>query len=396
MKKVIILLVLCNLMYAGDWDRVSTSSAGAWLTQGYIFESINGTGFTRSIYSHVANLGSTNPAAIYDSTHISLGLSYQLESAIKPAWILDINHERGRLYLPQSAGIVLPLKNFQIGLGFNQHYNSVLDFGTYEVTTAEQPEGTGETFKIERENYVNRYSVQVSYALNNPLQNYNSLSLGLRLNYSTIDVTDRIYHVEAVAKGGSLGWAVGLRYDPTANIKIGLCYERNPNFNVKIILDHDVLFVRSDTNYTTIGNNPEINALAQPDYRLKTKLPDKLNLGFLYRFDESLQMILEITDIFWYQQDEESLNSFDISGSLVGRLTENISLSAGILSTERRFEEKDYYGSRTGDNLDALFVLAGLNLKAGAFNLDFALLTALVHGEWREQRIGKFSMGYSF
>jgi hypothetical protein len=139
-KKILVFILLANILYAGDDDGISTS--GTWVTQGYILESINSTGFNRSIYSHIANLGSTNPAAIYDGNNILAGISYQFETIVKPAWFDDLRHERGHLYLPQSLGIVYPFQSFRIGLGFSQRYNSLLSMPDMIRTTESQPEGS--------------------------------------------------------------------------------------------------------------------------------------------------------------------------------------------------------------------------------------------------------------
>jgi len=392
MKKIIVLLVMYNLVYAGDLDRVGTTTL--WVTQGYVFESISGTGFGRSIYSNVANLGSTNPAAIYDVDNISMGISYQFESAIKQAWFVDLNHERGHLYLPQSLGIIYPLKSFRIGIGFSQRYNSFFSTDEYESTSEFQPEGTGEFFTADRNSLIICYSGLFSYTNNNIIRTNDELCLGIQLNYNVLYLTDRIYHTQAKVQGGAFSAALGLRYKFGDNLQIGLFYERNPSFNEKIKVESDII-VGPDTNTAVAGNNPDIRAIIDTNYYLKDKLPDKLNLGLLYRFNESLEMTLEVCDIYWHQLSEESLNSFDISGSLLGHLTENLSISAGLLSTERRYDKQSDYYSTINDNLDGLFMLAGVNLRYGAFDFDLALVTAVVYGEWRKQNIGKFSLGYS-
>ena len=105
-------------------------------------------------------------------------------------------------------------------------------------------------------------------------------------------------------------------------------------------------------------------------------------------------MTLEISNIYWQQLDDNSINSIDISGTLLGHLTEQISLCASLLSTGRKYSQEFNYNYGASDNLDALFLLVGMNLRYGSFDFDIALTTAAVYGDWREQMIGKFALGY--
>jgi hypothetical protein len=220
------------------------------------------------------------------------------------------------------------------------------------------------------------------------------LSAGLRLNLNRLNYFNRIYHSNFEAGGWSLTWALGLHYNVPGKIQMGIFYEKGPAFNEKIESENDGSVLVLPDSIDIIDNNTGIYALFDADYRLKDKLPDRVHMGLLYRFSKVLDMTVEVASIYWHRLSDQSLNSMDISGSLVGHLSERLSLSTGALYTSRKYETKGDIYSTINDNLNALFILAGGNLRFGSLDFDIALATAISHGEWRKQNIGKISMGY--
>lgn len=116
--------------------------------QGFGINLLNSSG-NSSIDNNISNIGFMNPAAISNFSNYSFGLSYQLSSEIEEGWIADIGTTRKNDWIPQSAGAVIKFDDFSFGLGFGQKYNGSLDFDSIQITTVQNPDGTGKYFQVE-------------------------------------------------------------------------------------------------------------------------------------------------------------------------------------------------------------------------------------------------------
>ena len=98
------LIVFLAVMSVHPDAQVSGEIHAAFLTQGFVLESLSGLGFPGSNITTISNISSCNPASLYDFETLSLGLSNQFDSELYPAWIAGISHKRFNNYFPQSAG----------------------------------------------------------------------------------------------------------------------------------------------------------------------------------------------------------------------------------------------------------------------------------------------------
>ncbi len=118
-----------------------------------------------SIINEIENINSFNPSALNRFNGLSLGVSYQTVSNIKEAYIAGIGYSSIRNNYPQSFGVAYSLGDFKIGLGFGQSYNARMDIGEIQITTVENPDGTGQTFQPVFESTVFSYGVSLSYSI---------------------------------------------------------------------------------------------------------------------------------------------------------------------------------------------------------------------------------------
>ncbi len=392
-----VLFIFCiyNDVFSQQSVKVGTTVSSVFLPQGYVLESINGKGFTSSTFNHISNIISSNPASISDYTNISFGSSYQLESAIKPAWMADIDHERKQVDLPQSLGLVIPYKSLRFGIGLSQRYNSFMDLGKIAVTTIENPEGTGEYFTASKTNVVSCYSSLFSYSLPDILYQNDLLNLGLQINYNKLDVKEQIYHSYAKAKTNDISWTLGIGYRPSKNVKFGVFFEKGSIFKDKIKLEGDDMLVQIDVDSSIAGNNENINAyLTTETFKLEGRTPDKLHIGASYIFNPLIEISMDITYIFWSQISDNSKNSIDFSGSAIANITRQLSFSVSFLSTGRYYDKETDKYFNTNENLYGFYILGGLNFKYSFFDLDIAYANnTIISGEWRKQELGKIAIG---
>ena len=146
--------------------------------------------------------------AEFDDTN--LGISYLFESKIDPAWIANITHERGYIYLPQSFGLLIPFNYLNLGLGFAQIYNSEARFGALEITTINNPEGTGESFDEGDKSLVNRYSVIAAKKINNGSQSL-GINIGIQVGLDQLFYESYIWKMSLTANGYGFNWKIGAR-----------------------------------------------------------------------------------------------------------------------------------------------------------------------------------------
>lgn len=399
MKKIIFLISIIMRLTNSFAQQVSwgeTTIPCVFLTQGYVLESISGSGFTNSTSSHVTNISSSNPASLHNFDNVSVGLSYQFESSIKPAWIVNINHERKKTTLPQSFGLVLPFNKLRIGLGFSQRYNSILDFGKVEIRTIENPEGTGEYIEASKTDIVNSCATLLAYSINNLLDNNDALVLGIQFSYNYLDVKKQIYHSTIKADSYDIGLSFGLNYLVSKKFQFGLFFEKNPSFKDKIKLEGVDLHTPIDTDPSQTGNNDRINPNLKIDtFNLEGKMPDKLHFGIMYKMNSFMKLACDITQVFWCQQSEGSKNTIDISGSVITKITKQFSASVSFLSTGRLYDNEIGNIYDTNENLHGFFLLGGLNFRHKSFDLDFAYMTDTpFSGDWRKQKIVKLAIGF--
>jgi hypothetical protein len=397
MKKIMLMIWLVCLLF-NIRAQVTREGLDAipepFKTQGFVIEPISGSGFDKSVNTHIANITSSNPAILYDFNGMALGLSYQFESAIKPAWIADLDYHRGATYIPQSFGLVMPLNRFRIGAGFSQRYNSIFEYEPMAITSAEQPEGTGELFSASETGVVYCFSGHLAYALNTMLQTDDELCIGIQLNYNLLDFENRIHHVEAQSTGSAPGWAAGLHYRIAKNFQAGLFFEKSPHFDEKFEIKSDDLIIQHDIDTALIGNNQNIFAAIRSEFFIKEKLPDKLNFGLLYRLSPVIKIVGDLTYVYWSQLSEGTENHLDISGCLTVDLFKNGNLTLGFLSTGRKYDDEIDRYFNTNQNLYGLYLSAGMNIRFHSYDIDFAFLTSTSSsGEWREQNIGKIGVG---
>jgi hypothetical protein len=357
-------IIFYSILTAQDVPKINDEIPILYLPHGYIIESISGTGFQKIVRNNVSNINSNNPASASNFTELSFGLSCQFESLRQPAWTYDF--KRKSKY-PQSLGLIIPIKMFRLGLGFNQRYSSILDFGEMELVTTEQPDGTGEYFNITKTEVVYSYSGIFSYSIKEVLGENNNLSLGLMSNINWLDLNEQIYTTEMDKQFTDYSYTLGIQYTVGHKYYFGLCYLNGPLFKDRFMFEGEEIYINQ-------------------------KMPDKMSLSFFYNMNSHIDISVNLDKVYWRQQSDDLLNYYDISSSIIGKMTKQISLSLAVLSTG--YHSKSYQ-KQINNNLYGLYLLGGLNIRLLYFDVDLAYVTSTRYsGDWRKQKIGKITIGF--
>ena len=88
-------------------------------------------------------------------------------------------------------------------------------------------------------------------------------------------------------------------------------------------------------------------------------------------------------------------NSLEFAASYGRQFSENMFLSFGIFSTDRRVKEENLYLDL--NNFNALFLTLGAKTTFMGFDIDLAIADShLSSDSWRKQTVAKIAIGKSF
>lgn len=350
--------------------------------QGYGIKNLNAHG-TSGISNHVSNLSYINPAALNAFNNYSLGISYQFSTPIDDAFLLDIGSSRENSFFPQSAGGLIKVCGFSIGLGLGQRFNGNLDFDPIPITTFQNPDGTGEFYTPEYKTTVRNYSVAVSYSLKEILDWKNDLMLGFRYNHNQLRYIENspIFNIDERLSSGN--WAAGaiykLNFSDNRNFQVGISYEQSSEFN-KLI----------NVNYTSISRDT-FYLFEIVYYKMKDRIPAELKLDFYTNLVRKFQFMSSFTNVYWNSVSSGYRNQFEFSGSVVYKINDMFLPSVGFYSTGRNFVE-DFVDMN--DKMQAFFFTLGLDFNYSILNANLALAhSSLFSGDLRKETIGKFAIG---
>jgi hypothetical protein len=395
MKKLVLFLVIQFILLSNSEILAQTNTREgpavvSFLPQGYGIKLLNSSG-TSSIFNDVSNIGFMNPASISDFKNYSLGFSYQFNTSIDEAWIADFGTSRVYNFYPQSAGGILKWNDFTFGLGFGQKYNGTLDIDPVEITTIEDPDGTGEFFEVKQETMIHSYSITAAYSFKELLQTSDDITLGFRYSLNYLNRYDEIWDLTGSATDYSSNITAGLDYkinfDDQRQLIIGASYESKTDFDAKYEVENPsiIIYDPEDTNHVLIPAE-------QSDSYLLHNLPDELRIDLAFDAASDIKLLANLTLVFWETQTNSLKDQIEFSASVVYKINEIFTPSLGFYITDCEYTDNFY--SRLNAGLDALFITAGLKFNYNNFSADLAIADShLFSGDYRKQTIAKLSLG---
>jgi hypothetical protein len=190
------------------------------------------------------------------------------------SWIADIAYNYGGVVTPVSG-----LGNFGLGV-------MVVNYGEFEQTTENNPQGTGVTFSAKS------LAMNISYA--------RKLTDKFMIGFSGKYIEESIFN--SIATGMAVD--VGFLYEtPFTGLTLGMSVS---NFGTKMHMTGDDLLVKVDIDQTISGNNDQINS------RIET---GSYNLPLLFRFGLAYELlhtennkIILVADALHPNDNYESMN----------------------------------------------------------------------------------------
>jgi hypothetical protein len=362
-----------------------------FLPQGYLLPSLSGYGYSKTI-NDVSNIGNMNPASLSSFNSISGGVSYQYDSKINNAWLVDIGFYKNKTGLPQSAGIVYPLNDFCLGVSFTQRFNGSLDFGQIPITTVENPDGTGEFYSPLYQFNLMSYSILGAFSIHNTFKDNDKLSFGLSINLDKFSDYEKIIDVatEGSFYGGS--FSLGAVYERSSDAaflyRLSLFFEKGANAigNLTIKGSTVTLFPDSISHGTKYNIPTEV-------FRTSGKIPDKLNIGADFDIGPFLSISSNYSYVFWHGVGASD-NRPEISLTGLYKLSDIVSLSVGTYIQQYNNEGINRDFQAVG-KLNALYLTAGSVIHYKYIDLNIGIADShLISGEWRKQTAGTVSLGF--
>lgn len=191
------LFIFSSPLFSGDGSKTGSSGyISLPIPSGFGIKNLNSLGNSGLINS-TSNLGFMNPASIGSLQHLTIGLTYQVNSPVYfPEPSDQINYDRVYNFIPQSFGAVYKYDNFIFGLSIGQEFNSKLDFGEIPVTSGQYPDGTGEYYTPVFEDMIENYSLSTAYNFGKSVFDIAEVSLGIRYTLNRFHVYEKILYAE--------------------------------------------------------------------------------------------------------------------------------------------------------------------------------------------------------
>ncbi|MBT3635251.1 MAG: hypothetical protein HOF29_13060 [Candidatus Marinimicrobia bacterium] len=385
-RNMISSLIVISVLFSHGFSIEPISSTCLHLTQGYVMDNLSSMGYSHNIMTHPAFISSSNPASVIAQSGISIGLSYQFESEVDPAMGPFLRHKRNQIKLPQSFGLIFPLKKLSIGLSFNQEYNSI-QRAELELITIENPTGSGEYVEFRNSENINSYTLSISSSFPGIITESDMISCGLQLDLKTLEYSSTIFGTSSQLSTYGYGWKLGLKYEIKHDRGIGIYFENNPR-------------IKDNITYDGLELNPiEIDSIEvhgypiSPPSHLEGKMPDRLTIGFFSKLTPKSSLTFDFTNVYWSQLSSNNNDYIDVSGTLLFQPINFLSFSVGILSTGRAYKT-DYLDLNS--KLHGVYLFTGLGIDVQSFNIGLSYaFSSFDSGDYRDQKIGKIQIGYT-
>ncbi|KAA3611244.1 MAG: hypothetical protein D8M58_14835 [Calditrichaeota bacterium] len=383
-------LLFFSATYSQTYE-INRKIAATILPQGIRWQSLSSNGFSYNFPTTLSQISGSNPAALVFFDTLAVGLSYQYNSNINEAYLADFGYINSYIGLPQSLAFVYPWnESLTIGFSASQKYNSILDFGEMDITTIENPQGTGETFSSKRQTNIYAFSAIAAYDISRFLS---GVSFAIRVNYDYFRMKDKIWHLETNASGSSPSFATGVNYRiETGHGQIELAGYYETGIDISGDLEY-----KGVNLIQTLDPDPNNGSFQTPiinpsTWKAVAELPNRFHFGVNFR---------SATDIFLMElsyADWESAglfkNSLDFSTSYGHPFSDQLLIFYGIFIINHKFKSKYLYSE---NKFNSKFLTVGANTLFNGFNIDIVIADShLFSHKWHKQTIFKFAVGKAF
>lgn len=351
-------------------------------------------GFSGSVKSDLSNLSSANPALISDFDKISGSLSFSYPSTNTTFLYGDIGLGKYKPYIPNNFTILFPFNSFQIAGAYNQRFFSSLDFGNIQVTTENQPDGTGETYSPDFYTLVNEYSIILGSSTFE-VGDDDKLSFGLNFNLNHLIIYEKIFRSQMKFEQIRPSFSIGINYVFNEKYRVNFFYSHRVKFSGTSKFEGPDL-LRLEGNPRG-GQNYKIDS---PDLQIIENIPSSFSLGILITETEFLNYYFQYSREFWNTAYVYFSDSHNYSSGVSYRVSDGFIFSTGINYLYQKQDPNEIFDG----NLSALYLNFGSIFYFDQFNFSAVLadshisnsISSDITSYRRKQTLFKLAIGYAF
>ena len=358
-----------------------------YLPQGHVIDAISGYGYNPSALATPTTLGCSNPAALVDLQR-GLGLSYQYDTKIAPAWLDIIGYQRKIDPIPQSVGLSVPIKNLHLGLAMNQIYTAETLYDNLTATLITQnAQGYIDTVGIttfEKNENTILYSLITTYDFNQLFHSNQSIYFGFQVNYYKYSLYENInthYYADSL---DDLNSGINKKID-AFNLTVGIRYSINNNFFKRINIG---TYYETPVRLKKAFNDEDFNCI------LLAEIPDKIHGGMYFETPCGLLFSGNLSYLFWKNTVYSVKNQPELAVNTGFPVRRNLIISGGAFYTDYRRTD---FTDKENDKFRAIYLMLGGIYHFRDFTLELTCADShLFSGEYRQQTIFKTGIGYTF
>lgn len=256
----------------------------------------------------------TNPAALHTE-----GIVLYAEGArrFRTEYLFDLALDETDA-LPAYVCLSAGAGPFTAAAGYAETYDHRLTSGPVEVTTVENPDGTGEFFTVENRRRVAMLFGALSYRFSD------RLSAGVTVHYHSASLKDKLWRAVVEAHGEGWGGTAGILMQVLNALHVGV----SASFGERIAVPYSPLFGLITIHDPVMGGNGRITAVSVSP-RLYARLPVIVRAGVMMELTPSLAFLYAVEHAGWAAVSSYG-DTYDVSAGVRIIAAPWLTLRAGL------------------------------------------------------------------
>lgn len=316
-----------------------------YYSQNYLSTKAAGRGYTGIASENDVSGITINPASLNQKTKFQFYGSYVFKTNVPWLQRITNNIVLKQIHPTLFAGGSYKISDaFTTGIFFANNQSQRFDLGMIEITTINDPDGTGEFVHAYNDISVSTLGLPVVYSYKETFR------MGVNINYVFFFVKKNGPGVSK-EKFQKFIPDIGLLYKPVRNFSIGVSFTPSSEETVK------------ETG--SIGDSSFTHIYSQPN-----KFPMKISGGLLYSFEKFPLTILADLRYKDSSVEENFKNRLDFNFGLEFRANDKLTLRSGMFTLADNRAESLQYVDPVGQ-YSQVFGTIGGTFSTGKFNLTY-------------------------
>ncbi len=303
------------------------------------------SGGVRSAEAGSSSAPFNNPALLRAP---SLTLYTEFGKRSEAAFIADITMD-GQHLLPSFGQISVSTGDFHWALAYASLYDRAYDYGEVEITTVENPEGTGEMASGSDRVRVHTGIASVAFVLDD------RFSVGLSVGTNVVTVHNKFYKISVTGNGSGAFVIAGVYGKLGSTLHLGGSLRLSENVLFSPVYDGLQLIDVDPPLDSTIGTSRVLETSTQ---QIRARFPVTAQVGGVWEVTELLSLMAEIEMEDWSEHSVTYESTVDAHVGVLLKPHPLLRLRGGY------FTESSPQNSPTALKIDQKFMTAGFEWTA--------------------------------